>query len=95
MNTLALGDQVRDVLEHEGISEAAVMVMLERAAITSLSGANRRFHSWLFQVQASGLVEKMFKYNPELGNGVPLIPHKDCFGWGCQFCGWGGFIAKI
>lgn len=91
---LRFSDQVLDVLEGEGIKTSEVEEMLSRAAITSLRGANRRYHQWLFVLQAD-LVVRMFKVLPGQEHLTRWEPHEKCRAWGCLKCGWSGEVPTV
>lgn len=89
-----ISDAVLDVLEDKGITHQQLDEMVSKAAITSLLGANRRYHQWFFVVGAgkNPMVEKMF-YVPRNHESVKSWKiHSDCFGWGCQECNWFGAV---
>ena len=89
---------VRSVMQAEGISLGAVLEMVNKSAITSKDGCNRRFHEWLFFVKDAEIL-RMKKYDTVLlgtdsGNGVMAEDCQLCDGLGCKGCGWRGEIYR-
>jgi hypothetical protein len=94
---MELSEKVRRVMEGESISEEELAFMLDSAAITRLSGCNRRYHHWLMKVKDDVYVEDMiFASVIELGVGEQKVleDHEPCNGRGCHECGWRGEIIR-
>jgi hypothetical protein len=95
-NLPILTDQVRRVLGEEGISERVLAEMLDKAAITSMRGFNRRYYQWLFKIEGGTVVEMQRAGVVEVGRGTSKMSeeHDPCAGRGCPGCGWTGFIKR-
>lgn len=88
--------EVQRVMEGEGISLDELQAMVERSAITSVRGFNRRFNDWIFVVK-NGVVCRMQPIDMiEVGQGRDIMyePHTACLGRGCKECGWSGEIIR-
>jgi len=93
---LAYAPSVERVITIENISVDELALMVERAAVTSVRGFNRRFHHWLFKVR-SGSVEAMQCLEMvEVGKGMEAMRElcDDCEGEGCPQCRWVGEIVR-
>jgi hypothetical protein len=88
---MQLSDAVQQVLKAEGITPQELEEMLSRAAITSLRGANRRFHHWLFRVEDDRVYD-MFGHVKEMDSVKRWATHPDCNGQGCKDCLWSGVV---
>lgn len=88
---LELSDQVKAVLKAEGYTPHYLEYMLRHGAITSLRGASRRYHHWLFRLQGQKVV-KMFAHYTEMDSAVAWEDCTSCEGRGCKACGWSGQI---
>ena len=91
---MKIADRVRRVLTAEHISDEEFGIMLKHAANIRAEGGNRRYHQWLFDVDAaSGAVNDMRLLEPiEVGTGEGTVSeeHEACGGEGCRACGWIG-----
>ncbi len=94
---MEFSDQVKHVALSEGISKPELEIMVTKAAITSLRGASRRYHQWLFVVTAGGhFVERMFRVPTQQDTfSSRWGQHHACNGWGCKKCGWYGKVPVI
>lgn len=96
---LRLSEQVVRVCRGEGISQTELEYMVERAAMTSARGHNRRYFNWLFKV--TPFPPDKVKVTSMVTAGA-LVAHEDvmfeeheaCKGEGCKDCGWLGEIAR-
>lgn len=92
-----LAPKVARLLRVEGIKEIELREMLSRAAITSLQGFNRRYHSWVFKLTGK-MIEDMAGADPvKTGKGRDTQMREDCEhcrAQGCRECAWYGWILR-
>jgi len=93
---MELSKKVLGVLSEEGISAEELGLMVDRAAITSLRGCNRRYFHWLFRLSGDKLEDMQLAQLVELGDGEESMnePHENCGGGGCRECGWTGLVVR-
>jgi hypothetical protein len=93
-----IGPRVLEVMQHYGISKDELEQMVQRAAITSQEGGNRKFHTWIFNVHDGAVVSmrpvEKTVVGKDKGNGVQHEDCDKCDGFGCKDCGWWGHIIR-
>jgi len=93
---MRISSKVLKVLQAEKISAEELFRMLDSVAFTSMRGFNRRFDSWLFQMQNNLLTDMQRVDLLEIGRGQNrmLEEHEACDGEGCKACGWSGQVSR-
>ena len=93
MPDLTCSDVVQDVLDGEDITLPDLQEMVLRGAITSLRGANRRYHHWFFEYDSKrNFVSRMFLHLPVMMDVSSWVSCTGCGSWGCKQCGWSGQV---
>jgi hypothetical protein len=93
-----LSKQVQRVIKAENISLEELATMLRKAAITTHSRGNRRFHSWIFDMSDTHVDRMTLDELIELDKpgSLELTVHDDCpecDGEGCRLCHWVGEVV--
>ena len=88
--------EVSRVLEAEGITHGELLAMVEKAAITSVRGFNRRYHQWLFLVKNGVLLKMEGVEVAGVGFGDDSMEEDcgRCEGSGCGSCQWSGTVRR-
>jgi len=91
--------KILKILREEKISAEELGVMLDKAAITSIRGFNRRYFHWLFLMQGNVLKKMEHAQMTEIGipyDDYDLVKedHDLCDGKGCASCGWIGQVGR-
>lgn len=95
---MQISTKVLKVLKAENISAEELRRMLNKMALTSIRGCNRRYFQWLFQMNSTNTVlSDMQRLDVvEIGRGQNrmLEEHEECGGEGCRTCGWVGQVSR-
>lgn len=98
MCSYSVTEDVKRVMSVEGISPDELNLMLNRAAITSLRGFNRRYFHWVFKVHEDTVESMQSADMVEVGRGKGKEHMSElcesCNGEGCKECGWVGSILR-
>lgn len=93
---LQVSDKVVRVCREESISQSELEYMLERAAMTSARGHNRRYFGWLFKVEGPKVTSMVTTASLEThADDVMYEEHEACGGKGCRDCGWLGEVGQV
>ena len=95
--TYDLSDQVKRVMEQSAITLDDLTMMLVRAAKVTHPEGNRRYHSWLLQVEGKKVL-RLRKFDmTDYSQGCRSIEEEceACDGEGCAECGWVGKVKRL
>jgi hypothetical protein len=96
-SVFTLDPRVCRVMAAEGITQAELSEMLNRAALYRSDGFNRRYYHWVFKVTGRTVEAMATVEVVEVGRGRDSKMREDCEsceGQGCKKCGWRGWILR-